>query len=140
MINTFIDQLISNSSSHGTMRSLFISRLLFFPTIWRVRHALLWEPLLQVTFILWILGGFQQVLGLVYLLERDSNSFCDLFEVIEQTAAGFLKTLKRFLIIHLSHDPEQIPLALMGIKHSSRCLLLRRKMADTESTEVSDEN
>uniref|UniRef100_A0A673GJL5 type I protein arginine methyltransferase n=1 Tax=Sinocyclocheilus rhinocerous TaxID=307959 RepID=A0A673GJL5_9TELE len=26
----------------------------------------------------------------------------------------------------------------MGIKHSSRCLLLRRKMADAESTEVSD--
>lgn len=98
MIYTFIDQLISYSSSHETMGRFFISRLHnIFSTVWRVRHALLWEPLLQVTFILWIQEGFQQVLGLVYLLERDSNSFCDLFEVIKQTAAGFLKTLKRFL-------------------------------------------
>lgn len=28
-------------------------------------------------------------------------------------------------------------LALMGIKHSSRCMLLRRKMAESESSEVS---
>lgn len=27
--------------------------------------------------------------------------------------------------------------ALMGIKHSSRCMLLRRKMAESESSEVS---
>lgn len=53
-------------------------------------------------------------------------------------ANGCGKDFEEVFIIHLSHDPEQIPFALMGIKHSSRCLLLRRKMADTESTEVSD--
>ncbi|KAI2653428.1 Protein arginine N-methyltransferase 8-B [Labeo rohita] len=45
------------------------------------------------------------------------------------------ETSEEVFVIHLSHDPEQISSALMGIKHSSRCLLLRRKMADSESTE-----
>lgn len=72
--------------------------------------------------------------SLLFLFSNDSFSKAHILRCTSRRSRSwnFCESL-RFALIEFI----RIPLARMGLRHSSRCLLLRRKMAEADSSEVS---